>query len=461
MPSSTLSTISTIAERTPATPSLWNTEYAKINANFAALGDSVGINVRSRGAVGNGSADDTQAFIDTVADAIAQGHRIVVVPPGLYGLNSTITSTSGVFFMGLAPGVPGGINASYATGYPAILKGFNGNLFAWNGADGLTAGSGGGMAHMRLVQNYGSPGAGAGSGILLTTVDASHKPSWLYFEDVTIEEVLGTHAPWTWAFNLDGGATNILDVRVLNMTTHTSGTGTNEGAFRLDGASQPKLIGCDAFTTGGKVMVGDTNMSSSVQCYDMQALTLAMDNCQDLVWEGGILSNITYTANTIGANKLAPGRFAGTFTGNQYVGLYRYSSTRVIGGATGGWRFSNPIEIPNSRAYAAANSGDTGTVQLISADVNNAVRINANADAIIALGAAPNFTGVAVGDTQVGGKLRVMGNLGLYGTSPVAQYAAIPAPTQPGAAYNQAVAVSNYSSTLSIMSALSRLGITL
>lgn len=59
------------------------------------------VNVRQKGAMGNGSADDAAAFNAAIDDVIAGGGGVVYVPPGSYLLNSTaLVDASTVYIVG-------------------------------------------------------------------------------------------------------------------------------------------------------------------------------------------------------------------------------------------------------------------------------------------------------------------------------------------------------------------------
>lgn len=62
MPSSNLSTITPIAERSAAAPALWNTRFTQIDNNFTAVGLIYQMNPKAYGATGDGTTDDTTAI---------------------------------------------------------------------------------------------------------------------------------------------------------------------------------------------------------------------------------------------------------------------------------------------------------------------------------------------------------------------------------------------------------------
>lgn len=362
------------------------------------------------GAAGNGTADDSDALETAVGTAVRAGGGTILIPPGRVRLTRAITMASAVTLRGL--GIPpGGINKS-ANGYPTLLKDHAGDCLVWTGANGLTAGSGGGAEKLRIVQISGTPAstAGLGSAIRLTAVDGSHKPSWCRFKDLVIEEQNGITAPWYQAIYVDGSASNILDLYFDNVTSHTTGTTGGAGAVRLDGATQPWFSDCTFYDVGAVVSVGP----GAATTYDAhfshcQALTFALDRAQSACWIGGILSTVTDTANTSGDTLILPGRWSGTFTpaGGGAVGIMRYSSSKIVGGATGGFDFLRPMQIPNARHYAGVTVAGTASKQLIGLGTDDNVRVNAAADAIVVLGAAVSYSGLSNGDTQIGGRVRV------------------------------------------------------
>lgn len=60
-----------------------------------------GVSVRSFGAMGNGKADDTRAFQAALDRAQSSGIGLVVVPPGTYNINATLTAQAPVRLAGL------------------------------------------------------------------------------------------------------------------------------------------------------------------------------------------------------------------------------------------------------------------------------------------------------------------------------------------------------------------------
>lgn len=62
---------------------------------------SEGLSVRSFGAKGNGKADDTRAFQAALDRAQSSGVGLVVVPPGTYSINATLTAQAPVRLAGL------------------------------------------------------------------------------------------------------------------------------------------------------------------------------------------------------------------------------------------------------------------------------------------------------------------------------------------------------------------------
>ena len=64
-------------------------------------GPDEGVNVRAFGATGNGTADDTRAFQAALNRAQSSGIGLVVVPPGTYSINATLTAQAPVRLAGL------------------------------------------------------------------------------------------------------------------------------------------------------------------------------------------------------------------------------------------------------------------------------------------------------------------------------------------------------------------------
>lgn len=86
-----LTTVTPIAERSDATPSLWNTRFTQIDGNFETLSDLVAVyNVKNHGAVGDGSTDDTAA-LQALFDRLEDGGR-VFFPNGQYKHDGTLAT---------------------------------------------------------------------------------------------------------------------------------------------------------------------------------------------------------------------------------------------------------------------------------------------------------------------------------------------------------------------------------
>ena len=98
---SNITTLSSFTDKAPASPEYFNAKFAEVNANFRTLaasgstwvGDSrTSYNIKSYGAVGDGSTDDTAAIRAAYAAAVAGGKETTVLWPITAGERYSITS---------------------------------------------------------------------------------------------------------------------------------------------------------------------------------------------------------------------------------------------------------------------------------------------------------------------------------------------------------------------------------
>ena len=77
-----------------------NYSLTKASEDFKAYIAS-GVNVKAYGATGDGTTDDSQAFIDAISEAISQSKTAILVPRGSYNLNNVgITLSTAFSFVG-------------------------------------------------------------------------------------------------------------------------------------------------------------------------------------------------------------------------------------------------------------------------------------------------------------------------------------------------------------------------
>lgn len=355
---------------------------------------------------------DSKAMRRAVASAIQVGFPEVIVPYGRARITEQITMSSAVTIRGYG-GIAGGLNAG-ASSFPTILKDFVGNLFVFDGANGNTQGSGGGVERLRIVQINGTAATtgGVGSAIKITGIDSGHRASWVKLLMLIIEE--SGAAPWTWGIEVDGAAFGILDLYFWGISAHTTGASPTAGAMRLNGAQQPVIEFCNFFDSGALIRVGDTNASNSVQLVGVStAGTLAMDNVNDLGLVGGIYTAITNTANSLGNNSLAPTRLVTQpFVDNSsgHTTLWTYNPSLSDGLTAGAFAPGQAIALRNA-AYlqGVKQAGGNTTKSIVGLDTGDNVRLAPASDSVVAVGSAANFTNMVGGDFAVAGKVRVGG----------------------------------------------------
>lgn len=101
MPLSSITAFTPIAERSEATPGLWNSRFQQIMDNFNSMGTAAAIwhNVKLYGAKGDGITDDANAIQLALSAATLSG-GMVFIPPGTYITRSGLTIDGGVTVWG-------------------------------------------------------------------------------------------------------------------------------------------------------------------------------------------------------------------------------------------------------------------------------------------------------------------------------------------------------------------------
>jgi hypothetical protein len=121
-------------------------------------------------------------------------------------------------------------------------------------------------------------------------------------------------------------------------------------------------------------------------------------------------NSITHTVNTLGPSSFSPGQLTNSFadaTGTDEAGAWWYDRAGLTDGY---FRSSKGIAIPNSRPLTAVKfAGGNNKVRIVQLDVNDAIRICVNGDAITAIGAVASLSGLSNGDLTVQGTGRFEG----------------------------------------------------
>jgi hypothetical protein len=118
-----------------------------------ALAAATFFNVKTYGALGNGTGDDTAAITATITAAVAAGGGTVFFPPGVYRVVSAITLPGSVTLLG-SGGMASKLAIDSGVGAGAITLGVNG-VGALSCVNGLWIGALGGATPGALVQGGG------------------------------------------------------------------------------------------------------------------------------------------------------------------------------------------------------------------------------------------------------------------------------------------------------------------
>lgn len=261
--------------------------------------------------VGDGR-DATQAIKDAVAYCAASRRGPIVYPIGDYPYTETIVNPCAIMHVGLVN--PAGGAADLPNMSPTLHHEFNGTGFRWTGSTDPTAyNSGGGMTGLRHVQSFGTAAStgGVGAAIQIVPTDLNHRMAWMKFSNLTIEEA--GNAPWTWALEADaqGIANGWIDLFIDRVDPHVSSTTGDCGAFRFNGGDNVFMNDCQC-SINGTVSIGDTDMTTGAQLSNVNVSNLVLDRVTDMLFDYGIVTNLTTTINTSG--RLTVGRLAGTIT---------------------------------------------------------------------------------------------------------------------------------------------------
>lgn len=339
------------------------------------------ISVKDFGAIGDGTTDDTAAIQTAITTSFTNG-RVVTFPGGDYKITSTITIPEACMLTGLNSAPPGGTNAT-GNGFPTILHDFDGDLFVFNGSNGSGVASGGGVEGLRIVQMFG-PVSGTthrGSAIVLSCIDAGHRPNWIKLRKLLIEE--SGNDPWTDAIHVDGynafADSGILDSFFGEISTHLSSPTSNAFYIKTVGTvyiynSQLYLAGSNITITGG----GPTSTASDVMLHNVDGYNISFDYATDCSIYGGVWNSITTTTNTLGSNTFIPARLSNAFvdsTGNSNTGTLWYDKDLNNFSSNGTFRLSKSLTIENGFYLFGRNAAGNGLVPMASIDANDAILI--------------------------------------------------------------------------------------
>lgn len=373
------------------------------------------LNVKWFGASGNGTTDDAAAIGAAISAASTGGASsgVVFFPKGRYLIQSVTGFVIGTAITLLGEGNPPGGTEGQPTNFPVLLKGYSDPsdtlpllTFDGSGSGGTTAGSGGGVEKLRIVQYGGSSGGTNGTAIYITGSSSSSRASWVKLRQLVIEEngsADGTvHGAWNWAIKVDGtGCGGIIDLYIGEVSTHTGVNGPSSGALLLSGVTEPLIYNC-AFYINGVVSVTGvyTQKSSNVQLVNLQALSIQMDYAETTTAIGAILTSVSDTTNTTGQNLIIASQPLTDSTVSNLTGIFTFNGAS-LGTIQGTFQPSKPIAIHNGHALYGLNATAGGNaVSLIGIDGNNAIRLGENGDQPLAVGslASLSLTNATGGD---------------------------------------------------------------
>jgi hypothetical protein len=393
------------------------------------------LNIKWFGARGNGlptcdwsggcSTPDDTTYAFTLAfsaienaDGTTGSDGVIFIPKGQYRLNAAPNPLTAAITIRGEGGPAGGTGAgttNYLTNFPEILHDFNGDLFTFSGGAGNGYASGGGIENLRIAQiwnNASCNASTAGSAIVASATDSSHRPSWLQFNHLTIErggdgacDAGAGGASWTWAINIDGsgstdGIPNVFIGDVRAHTTSANGSctaGYTSGALNLNATSGVLVHDCQFHDVGAMINIsGPTgNSAAEIHLSNVEAKDLVVDNASDVSAFGGEYSNVCTTSNTRAPVFFLPGRLAYSFTDGAPSGaaaMGRFWDSTVTpspSNLAGSMRFSQPIALANGQSLWGLNgSGGTNpAVSLIGVDSSNHVQLGMNNAASVQAGA--------------------------------------------------------------------------
>lgn len=386
---------------------------------WLSLQSQLALNVKSFGAVGDGTTDDTTAIQNAINYSFSHG-RIIIFPGGDYRVTATITIPEACSLIGLTGAPPGGTNAT-GNGFPTIVHDFDGDLFVFNGAHGNGVASGGGIEGLRIVQKFGTPGGSThrGSAIVLTAVDVGHRPSWIKLRKLLIEEA--GNDPWTDAVHIDGynaaSDSGILDLFFGEISTHLSSPTSNAFYIKTVGTayiynSQLYLVGSNITVTGG----GATSTAADVMMHNVDGYNVSFDYATDCSIYGGVWNGITTTSHTLGTNTFLPARLTNNFadsSGNSNTGALWYNKDINTFSFSGAFRSSKSIVLENASYLLSRNGAGNDVVPIASVDANNAILIGGRSSGhIITFGHVVNYNSAGTDDliTTSGTSLRFQNN---------------------------------------------------
>lgn len=377
---------------------------------------------------GTTGTDDQPAFQAAIDAACASndtgGGHVVLIPSGAYRIASALVVPCAAVLVG-AGHPAGGVGNSVESG-SILIKDFDivsttDAFITFNGANGITPGSGGGARGLRIVQGYntrgigGDGGADVSSGVAIKAValDSNHKPAWVKFSDLIIEESgYGDGAqPWEWAMYFDGSAsaTQILDMYIDDVKTHTnSPTGGMLYAKSVLALFARNMVG--SLYPNVTITGTSARRSAGVRISDSSMGTLTLDYTDYPIISGGsvgLSTSVPSVVVTSNVNANNPGwmvgaRVVGTISDASFGGFGAiYIDKTPTNRYASAWRVHGSFSLKNSQwLFSTTADNATGTA-LIGTDVNGETRIDPFAGSITMIGAPATSVNGRHGDVLI------------------------------------------------------------
>lgn len=181
------------------TPRFFLTSFllAALQAETAQAGACVigntPIDVKTCGAVGNGSTDDTAAIQAALDASEANGNKPIYLSTGTYKITAPLAARQGTMILG-----EGSQGSTVGFGSTLLVVG-NGDAIVWDGTGRQYAGTGGGVRNLLIVKESGSTG---GTAVRIAATSDSQRPGEMVVENVLVYG-RGT-GQWDRGFVIDG-----------------------------------------------------------------------------------------------------------------------------------------------------------------------------------------------------------------------------------------------------------------
>jgi hypothetical protein len=177
-----------------------------INRTLEARLEDLPLTPEDFGASGNDEADDGQAFMATIDEALRRRNATIWLGAGRsYRIARTLPIRQGIAIVG--PGSQGSADRFGCS----IRHHADGDLFVWNGAGEAFAGTGGGLRDLLIVKADNHRG---GAAIRIVATDDDHRPGEMILSNVLVYGIgstagaRGNGGLWATGLVVDGTACN-------------------------------------------------------------------------------------------------------------------------------------------------------------------------------------------------------------------------------------------------------------